>query len=109
LHRIESPQDLLRSSPTDSTCGNRRKFRKHNRPALNRNPEPALVGCGLAFRYALPALGTRGGGERPECGIPRQDPNAGEVVERSKAPVLKTGDPRGSVGSNPTLSAIGMS
>ena len=29
----------------------------------------------------------------------------GEVAERSNAPVLKTGDPQGSVGSNPTLSA----
>ena len=29
----------------------------------------------------------------------------GEVAERSNAPVLKTGEPQGSVGSNPTLSA----
>ena len=29
----------------------------------------------------------------------------GEVAERSIATVLKTVDPRGSVGSNPTLSA----
>jgi hypothetical protein len=28
----------------------------------------------------------------------------GEVVEWLMAPVLKTGDPQGSVGSNPTLS-----
>ena len=29
----------------------------------------------------------------------------GEMAERLKAPVLKTGDVRASVGSNPTLSA----
>ena len=33
-------------------------------------------------------------------------PRSGGVVERSIAPVLKTGDPQGSVGSNPTPSAI---
>ena len=31
---------------------------------------------------------------------------AGEVVEWLMAPVLKTGDPQGSVGSNPTLSVL---
>jgi hypothetical protein len=30
----------------------------------------------------------------------------GGMVERFNAPVLKTGDPQGSVGSNPTPSAI---
>ena len=30
----------------------------------------------------------------------------GEVVEWLMAPVLKTGDPQGSVGSNPTLSVF---
>jgi hypothetical protein len=30
----------------------------------------------------------------------------GEVVEWLMAPVLKTGDPQGSVGSNPTLSVL---
>ena len=40
----------------------------------------------------------------------RQEPgrilrDAGEVAEWSKAPVLKTGESKGSVGSNPTLSA----
>ena len=30
----------------------------------------------------------------------------GEMAEWSKAPVLKTGDVKASVGSNPTLSAI---
>ena len=33
---------------------------------------------------------------------------AGEVVEWLMAPVLKTGDPQGSVGSNPTLSVSGL-
>ena len=32
----------------------------------------------------------------------------GEVVEWLMAPVLKTGDPQGSVGSNPTLSVSGL-
>ena len=32
--------------------------------------------------------------------------NQGEVVEWLMAPVLKTGDPQGSVGSNPTLSVL---
>jgi hypothetical protein len=32
--------------------------------------------------------------------------NSGGMAERLKAPVLKTGDPQGSVGSNPTPSAI---
>jgi hypothetical protein len=36
----------------------------------------------------------------------RANPASGEVVEWSIAPVLKTGEPQGSVGSNPTLSAI---
>ena len=31
---------------------------------------------------------------------------SGEVVEWLMAPVLKTGDPQGSVGSNPTLSVL---
>ena len=31
---------------------------------------------------------------------------SGEVAERLNAPVLKTGMPKGIVGSNPTLSAI---
>jgi hypothetical protein len=30
----------------------------------------------------------------------------GGMAERLKAPVLKTGDPKGSVGSNPTPSAV---
>ncbi len=34
-----------------------------------------------------------------------ESPNGG-VVEWSIAPVLKTGEPKGSVGSNPTPSAI---
>jgi hypothetical protein len=34
---------------------------------------------------------------------------SGEVAERSKAAVLKTVDPQGSVGSNPTLSANDIS
>ncbi len=34
-------------------------------------------------------------------------PNNGGVVEWSIAPVLKTGEPKGSVGSNPTPSAKG--
>jgi hypothetical protein len=44
--------------------------------------------------------------QRPSC--PRWGRNPGlhfgEVVEWLMAPVLKTGDPQGSVGSNPTLS-----
>ena len=35
----------------------------------------------------------------------RHDQDNGEVAERFKAVVLKTTDPKGSVGSNPTLSA----
>ena len=35
----------------------------------------------------------------------RDDQNNGEVAERFKAVVLKITDPKGSVGSNPTLSA----
>ena len=45
------------------------------------------------------------------AGEPRGNPRGevagdrqGEVVEWLMAPVLKTGDPQGSVGSNPTLS-----
>jgi hypothetical protein len=34
----------------------------------------------------------------------QHQPASGEVVEWLMAPVLKTGDPQGSVGSNPTLS-----
>jgi hypothetical protein len=38
--------------------------------------------------------------------IPRATQSTGGVVEWSIAPVLKTGEPKGSVGSNPTPSAI---
>src|SRR5688572_2872639 len=47
----------------------------------------------------------------PDCGAAenrlrsRTTANGG-VAERSNAPVLKTGEPQGSVGSNPTSSAI---
>ena len=37
---------------------------------------------------------------------PRPGATTGEVVEWLMAPVLKTGDPQGSVGSNPTLSVL---
>jgi hypothetical protein len=37
--------------------------------------------------------------------VPAIHASSGEVVEWSIAPVLKTGEPKGSVGSNPTLSA----
>ena len=36
----------------------------------------------------------------------RPGATTGEVVEWLMAPVLKTGDPQGSVGSNPTLSVL---
>lgn len=37
---------------------------------------------------------------------PLKTDDSGQVAERSNAPVLKTGEPHGSGGSNPSLSVI---
>jgi hypothetical protein len=42
----------------------------------------------------------------PTSGTPVTHVGEGEMAEWSIAPVLKTGGPKGPVGSNPTLSAI---
>ena len=76
------------------TAWARLKFRKDNRPALNRNRRRPAMGPPLGFRYALSPPLARGPAPFP-----------GEVVERFKAPVLKTGDGQPSEGSNPSLSA----
>ena len=67
------------------------------------NPRGMLAACpGAAHVPPSPPPAEAAGEARPE---PRMSRDGG-VAEWSKAPVLKTGEPRGSVGSNPTPTAI---
>ena len=90
-------------------------------PRLDRRGPGQRRGWDLNPRTSYPVTSLAGKPDRPDsgtspcCAADRTQPGtpwpptmpSGAVAERTNAPVLKTGDPQGSEGSNPSRSAKG--